>query len=194
MPQHLNLFENNIETIRQDNSHKDVIKRIVEGLLFSSSEPLSLQKIKEIVESEFVVRSKELLEIIYQLQKEYLKEQRAFQIDEIAGGFLLRTITEISPFVEKLHQSRKAEKLSKAAMEVLAIVAYRGPVTRNAIEAIRGVDCSGAIYSLLERQLIEIVGRLEVPGRPCQYGITKKFLKHFGLNDIKELTRENISI
>lgn len=187
MRQEINLFEQQLEVVKQEHTPRQMIKKIIEGLLFASNEPLLLQKIKEIVETKYSVRSKEILELIYELQQDYHKNQHAMQIDEIAGGFLLRSSADLSPFIELLLKERRSEKLSKAAMEVLAIITYRSPITRSAIESIRGVDCSGALYSLLDRNLIEITGRLEVPGRPCQYGVTKKFLQHFGLNDTREL-------
>lgn len=163
------------------------IKKILEALLFSSSEPLPFQKIKEIVNSTYPIRSQELMKILQDLKKEFHTQKRGVQIDEIAHGFLLRTVEEVHPFVEMLHQDKRGEKLSKAAMEVLAIISYKQPITRAEVEKIRGVDSSGTISSLLERELIEIVGKLEAPGRPSQYGITLRFLKHFGLKSAEDL-------
>lgn len=187
MAQEINIFAKTLDVFHSEKPVRVALKKIIEGLLFSSNEPLSAQKIKEVLESHYAVKVKDVLEMLYELQKEYFKENRAIQIDEIAGGFQLRTHADIAPFLEILHQHRRSEKLSKAATEVLAIIAYRSPITRSDIEGIRGVDCSGALYSLLDRQLIEVVGRLEVLGRPCQYGVTKKFLQHYGLNDVKDL-------
>ena len=93
----------------------------------------------------------------------------------------------MSPYIEAIGVSRRGEKLSQAAAEVLAIIAYKQPITRPQIDAIRGVDSSGTIYNLLERQLIEPLGKLEAPGRPTLFGITKNFLEHFGLKDVKQL-------
>ena len=163
---------------------KREIERIVEALLFASSQPLSLTKIKEIIESTYPIKSTELQQVLSQLKETYENENRGFQLDEIAEGFLLRTVNDLFPYVELLHKDRRGEKLSKAAMEVLAIIAFKQPITRAQIESIRGVDSSGTLHSLQERGLIEITGRLETPGRPSQFGLTKGFLKHFGLKVI----------
>ncbi len=163
------------------------IKQILEALLFSSSEALSLAKLREIIQHHYPLSSRQLQQLIEELQAEYRIQGRSFQIEEIAHGFLLRTTEEMAPFVELLHQDRRGEKLSKAGMEVLAIIGFRSPITKSEIEAIRGVDCSGSLSSLLERGLIESIGRKEVVGRPLLYGVTKKFLSHFGLKDITQL-------
>ncbi len=185
----LNLFEKKLEKKESAGAHSrsKEIKRIVEALLFSTNEPLELDKIKEIVETSYPVKRQELKEILQNLTKEYEQEGRAFEIEEVAGGFLLRTVKEVHSFVEILHQNRRGEKLSKAAVEVLAIIAYKQPITRPEIEKIRGVDSSGTLAALLERELVEVVGRLEAPGRPSQYGTTKRFLRHFGLKSALEL-------
>lgn len=189
MSQELNLIEQAIETVaeRTHQTREQQIKQIVEALLFSSSEALSLDKLREIINATFPIRSRELKKLIEGLARDYQRQQRAFQIDEIAGGYLLRTLPHMRPFVEQLLSDRRGEKLSQAATEVLAVIAYRGPITRREIEKIRGVDCSGTVYSLVERGLIEAVGRKEAPGRPMQYGVTKQFLQHFGLKDHQEL-------
>jgi segregation and condensation protein B len=164
-------------------------KRIIEALLFASSDPLPFTKIREVLDSFQPLKPRLLRELIVELQQEYLSQQRAFRLEEIAQGFILRTCEEYGSFVDLLYRNKRAEKLSQASAEVLAIIAYRQPVTRPQIEAIRGVDCSGIVQNLLERQLIEAVGRLEAPGRPTLYGITRDFLKHFGLRDLQELPK-----
>jgi segregation and condensation protein B len=163
------------------------IKRLIEALLFSSNEPLSLQKIREVTDVIQPLKSKDLYNLIKELKDEYKAQNRGFQLDEIAQGFLIRTAQEFGPHIEQLYRNKRSEKISHAATEVLAIIAYKQPITRAEIEAIRGVDSSGIIQQLLERQLIEAVGKLEVPGRPTIYGVTKDFLKHFGLNDVQDL-------
>ncbi|MEI8125051.1 MAG: SMC-Scp complex subunit ScpB [Parachlamydiaceae bacterium] len=168
-------------------------KRIIEALLFSSSEPLSFTKIREIVDSFQPLKPRLLRDLIIELQQEYLSQQRAFRIEEIADGFLLRTCEEYSPFVDLIHRNKRTEKLSQASAEVLAIIAYRQPITRPQIEAIRGVDSSGILQNLLERQLIEPTGKLEAPGRPTLYGTTKDFLQHFGLRSAEELASKRDS-
>jgi segregation and condensation protein B len=127
-----------------------------------------------------------------ELQQDYLSQQRAFRLEEIAEGFLLRTCEEYSPFLDLLYRNKRTEKLSQASAEVLAIIAYKQPITRPQIEAIRGVDCSGIIQNLLERQLITPSGKLEAPGRPTLYETTNDSLKHFGLRSTEELS--NISV
>lgn len=174
---------------RQEKFVRQHAKRIIEALLFASSDPLSFNKIREVVDTFQSLKPRVVRELISELQQEYLSQQRAFRLEEIADGFLLRTCEEYSSFIDVLYRNKRAEKLSQASAEVLAIIAYKQPITRPQIEAIRGVDCSGIVQNLLERQLIEPVGKLEAPGRPTLYGITKDFLKHFGLKDIDELPR-----
>lgn len=184
----LNLFETTLAKATNTPQTRDnEIKRIVEALLFSSSEPLELEKLKEIIEVSYPIKKQELKRLLNELKEEYEKSNRAFQLDEMAGGYLLRTRKEMHSFVEALIQNKRSEKLSKAAVEVLAIIAYKQPITRSSIEKIRGIDSSGTMVSLLERELIEVVGRLEAPGHPKQYGTTKRFLRHFGLNCLNEI-------
>ncbi len=185
----INLLEDTLEvaTKRAHSTKEREIKRIVEALLFASSEPIPTAKLKEIIQTQYPVRTAELRQVIDSLSQEYKNEGHTFEIAEIAGGYLLRTIDAMQPYIELLHQDRRSEKLSRAATEVLAITAYRQPITRREMEEIRGVDCSGTVVSLVERGLIEAVGRKEAPGRPIQYGITKRFLQHFGLKDLEDL-------
>ncbi len=163
------------------------LKQIIEALLFSSADPLPFKKIKEITDAHTPTAPTELKELIEELKREYQKEQRGYVIDEIAGGYLFRTIAETAPFVSLLHRDRRGERLSKAAMEVVAIIAYKQPITRAEIDRLRGVDSAGSLHSLLERGLIEVTGKLMQPGRPSQYGVTKRFLQHFGLKHLDEL-------
>ncbi len=166
---------------------KKEIERIIEALLFSTSDPLSLHKFKEIIEISYPIAMAELRVLLENLKEEYRNEKRGVQLDEIAEGYLLRTVEDLFPYVELLHRKKRGEKISKSATEVLAIIAFKQPITRAQIEAIRGVDSSGTLHSLLERGLIEVKARLETPGRPSQYGLTKGFLKHFGLKDFQQL-------
>lgn len=162
-------------------------KRIIEALLFVSHEPISFNKIREVLDSVEPLKPRQIQDLLQEMAEEYILQQRAFRLEEIAQGYILRTCKEYGPYIDSLFRNKRTEKLSPAAAEVLAIIAYRQPITRPQIEAIRGVDSSGIIQSLLERQLIEPVGRMEAPGRPTLYGITTYFLKHFGLRDLKEL-------
>ena len=204
MTKELNLFQNEIDT-SQNNPEDPVIeqerdefsqinlqllhhiKRVVEALLFASSEPLSLMKIREVTDTISPLRPRQLRQILEELKQEYLSQQRAFKLEEMALGYVLRTYEEYAPYLDLLHRQRRGEKLSYASTEVLAIIAYRQPITRPQIDAIRGVDSSGSLMQLLERQLIDTMGKLEAPGRPTLYGTTREFLKHFGLKDLSEL-------
>lgn len=168
-------------------------KRIIEALLFVSSDPLPFTKIREVVDSYKLLKPRVIRDLIMELQEEYLSQQRAFRLEEIAQGFLLRTCEEYGSYIDVLQRNKRTEKLSQASAEVLAIIAYRQPITRPQMEAIRGVDCSGIVQNLVDRQLIEAVGKLEAPGRPTLYGITKDFLKHFGLRDIHELPTHEVT-
>lgn len=184
--QEMNLIEQAIDKCQQGMRHLE-IKRAIEALLFSSSEPISVDKLKEVISSLQPVSLAEVEEQIQQLGREYQEAQRAFQIDRIAGGFQLRSAKEMQPYIERLHQDRRGEKLSTAATEVLAIIAFKGPITRREIESLRGVDCTATVAALTERGLIEPVGRKESCGRPWLFGVTKQFLSHFGLDSLKQL-------
>lgn len=172
---------------QQEKRNRRHVKQIIEALLFSSSDPITFVKIREVTDSFHPLKPRELKEILDELQQEYLTQQRAFRLEEIAQGYMLRTCEEFSPYIELMNRDKRTEKLSQASAEVLAIIAYKQPVTRPQIEAIRGVDSSGVIQNLLERQLIEPIGKLEAPGRPTLFGITPDFLKHFGLRDVQDL-------
>jgi segregation and condensation protein B len=197
MSKELNLFD--METIEEiekdlpaewqqlDQQLQQHVKRVIEALLFTCPDPLPLIKIREIIHPSCPLRPRQLRQIIEELKQDYISQQRSFKLDEIAEGYVLRTHEIYAPYIELLHRQRRGEKLSQAGTEVLAIVAYRQPITRPQIDAIRGVDSSGTVMQLIERQLIEPVGKLDAPGRPTLYATTKDFLKHFGLKDLKEL-------
>lgn len=163
------------------------LKKVMEALLFSNADPLPLIKIREVTDTILPLRPRQLRQILEELKQDYLSQQHCFQLEEIAQGYVLRTYEEYAPYIDLLHRQKRAEKVSHAATEVLAIVAYRQPITRPQIDAIRGVDSAGTLMQLIERQLIEPVGKLEAPGRPTLYGTTKEFLKHFGLKDLSQL-------
>jgi segregation and condensation protein B len=162
-------------------------KQVVEALLFSSNEPLSFQRLRDAIETKQAIKPRHLKEAIETLQNEYVTLQRAFRLQELESGYVLRSLPEYSPYVDGLYRNKRTEKLSHAATEVLAIIAHKQPVTRPQIDAIRGVDSSGAVAALVERGLVEAVGKLEAVGRPTLYGVTQEFLKYFGLCDAKEL-------
>lgn len=158
-------------------------KRIIEGLLFASHDPLSLEKIHSLVEG---VDKSALRTWIQELGKEYQEQDRAFRLVEVAGGYQLRTLPELAPWVRKLRRQGPT-RLSQASMETLAVIAYRQPVTRAEVEYIRGVDCGAVVRGLMEKGLIKILGRKDGPGRPLLYGTSKKFLEIFGLKDLSSL-------
>lgn len=169
------------------------LKRIVEALLFATNQPLSLNKLKEVIETKLPVTTQKLRFILETLQEECIVQQRAYRLHEAEEGYCLKTCEEFSPFLNELFRNRRGEKLTQPSLEVLAIIAYRQPITRPEIEAIRGVDCSGTLQNLLERNLIEPKGKLEAPGRPTIYGTTDSFLRYFGLQSLKQLPNLNLT-
>jgi segregation and condensation protein B len=159
------------------------MRRIVEALILSCSEPISAAKLAEIIPYCDAGRAKDL---VNELNTEYAEQDRSFEIWEVAGGYQIRTRAEFSGYIQRL-QKERALRLSQAALETLAIIAYRQPVTRAEIEEVRGVDAGAVVKSLLERHLIRIAGQREVPGRPMLYGTTRRFLEVFGLEKLKDL-------
>ena len=158
-------------------------RRIVEALILSSPEPISAARLAEIIPYCDAGQAKDL---VNELNTEYGEQDRSFEIWDVAGGYQLRTRAEFSGYLQKL-QKERALRLSQAALETLAIIAYRQPVTRAEIEEVRGVDAGATVKSLLERHLIRIAGQREVPGRPMLYGTTRRFLEVFGLERLKDL-------
>jgi segregation and condensation protein B len=159
------------------------LKPLVEALLFLTEEPLPPDKIAEITGAQI----KEVRQVISELQEQYSSEEHGLQVMEIAKGYQFGTKPELAPVVEKLFKGEKSYTLSQAALETLAIIAYRQPVTRVDIESIRGVKVDGVVETLLKRRFIRTVGRKDAPGRPILYGTTRQFLKYFGLKDLGEL-------
>ncbi len=156
----------------------------VEAILFASDKPLAAAKVSEIGELGGVRAVRKAVE---DLNGQYEQTGRAFRIVEIAGGYQMQTQPEYNEVVSRLSASRRESHLSQAAMETLAVVAYRQPVLRADIEAIRGVACGDVLRGLMEKNLVRIAGRAEEIGRPILYGTTKHFLEVFGLADLKEL-------
>lgn len=158
-------------------------RRIIEALVLSSPEPISAEKLAEIIP---YCKPGQAKDLVNELNTEYAEQDRAFEIWEVAGGFQIRTRAEFSGYLQKL-QKERALRLSPAALETLAIIAYRQPTTRAEIEEVRGVDAGATVRSLLERHLIRIAGQREVPGRPMLYGTTRRFLEVFGIENLKNL-------
>lgn len=196
MQKEINLFDNEIEISAEEKQEKlnekevhAYVKKIIEALLFASNEPLSFDKIREIVDLYHPLKPRALHQLINELQEEHKSQNRPFKIEEVAQGYILVTLKEFSYYIDQIHRNKRTEKLSQAAAEVLAIIAYKQPITKPQIDAIRGVDSAGTLQSILERGLVEVVGKLETPGRPTLYGITKDFLTHFGLKDLNALPK-----
>jgi segregation and condensation protein B len=159
---------------------------IVEALLFSSDEPLKAVKISEIIDG---LKEKDVRNIVELLNQNYEETGRSFRIHFIADGYELFTLSQYSTYVEKLFKNRQQARLSLKALETLAIIAYKQPVTRTEIEEIRGVNVDGVLKTLLTRKLITVSGTANAPGTPYLYQTTKKFLEYFGLKNIKDLPK-----
>jgi segregation and condensation protein B len=173
---------------------REDVKSILESLLLVADGPQSVQRFSEVLEG----TDKGTIEsALRELQSEFETQNRGFRLAEIAGGYQLRTPKANADWVKKFLGGRPA-RMGKATLETLAIIAYRQPITRAEIEAIRGVDVDGVIATLLERNLIRAVARKDVPGRPFLYGTTPEFLQLFNLQDLSQLPtlkeREEISL
>jgi len=160
------------------------LKAILESLLFVSPEPLSAVRLVAVLGD---VTKVEVERTLKSLGKDLDQDGRGIRLVEVAGGYRLVTKQEYASWIKRLDKAKSAAKLSRSALESLAIIAYKQPLVRSEIEEIRGVETSGVVRTLLERKLVRIVGRKEVPGRPIMYGTTKFFLEHFGLNDLSQL-------
>ena len=159
------------------------LKLIVEALLFAADKPLAIKDIRGCLPD---AKSAEIKSALKVLKYEYEAMGRSFSLKEIADGYQLRSRSEYGPYILRLLQS-SPERLSRAAMETLAIIAYKQPILRQEIERLRGVDVGGILKTLLEKGLIKIMGRKNLPGRPLIYGTTKKFLELFDLKNIESL-------
>lgn len=160
------------------------LQGIVEAILFVSGEPISVDRLQGVVEG---VSRAELMGALRALQADYAVEGRGLQVIEVAGGFQIATRPDCAPWIKRMEKAKAGAKLSRSAMEALAIIAYKQPLVRAEMEQIRGVDTAGVLKTLLDRRLIRIVGRKDIPGRPIMYGTTKQFLQAFGLKDLAGL-------
>jgi segregation and condensation protein B len=158
-------------------------RRIAEALILAAPEPVSAQRLAEIVPG---VRPAEVRELVAELNAEYAEQRRAFEVVEAAGGFQVRTLGEFAPYLQQTLATRPL-RLSPAALETLAVVAYRQPATRAEVEHVRGVDVGAVLRSLIERRLVRIAGHREVAGRPLLYATTRRFLEVFGLARLEDL-------
>lgn len=162
-------------------------KRIVESILFVASEPLRPRDLSFLFKGVSNVNVKVVRKLLGELVEEY--RSKTLQIIEVAEGFRLCTRAEFSPWVKRFSKTEKKTKLSQAALETLAILAYKQPITKAEVEEIRRVDCGGVLHTLLERGLIRILGRRDVVGRPIVYGTTPLFLEHFGFKSLSDMPK-----
>jgi segregation and condensation protein B len=160
------------------------LKAILESLLFVTAEPVPLERLMVALGT---VSRIELRQALQSLREDFDRDGRGVQVVELAGGYQMVTRAEYAPWITRLAKAKASPKLSRSAMESLAIIAYKQPIVRSEIEQIRGVEVSGVLRTLLERKLIRMVGRKDVPGRPIMYGTTKLFLQQFGLSDLSQL-------
>ena len=158
----------------------------IEALLFVSDKPVVLDQFKTVFPE---LKPAEIIGLIKELQEEYVNRQAGMVIVDIAGGWQMLSNSNAAGYIREFYKTKSKEKLSRAALELLAIVAYKQPVSRGELEIIRGVNCDGPVAHLLNKGLIEIVGRREVAGRPFIYGTTKAFLEYFGLKSLEDLPK-----
>ena len=161
------------------------IRKIIEALLFSNPEPLTQTKVNGV----FNPDTPNLKEVVDALNKQYVKEDHAFEIKQVSGGYQLVSKAEYEHFIRRMLHKSDRLTLSRAALDSLAIIAYKQPLGRYEIEAIRGVDSSGVLKTLLNRKLIKIKGRDTGPGRPLLYQTTNTFLEYFGLNRLSDMPK-----
>lgn len=183
-------MDENIEILKQitmenDETPLDIkeVKAVIEGLLFTSGEPLSRDDIAEILQIDKRTAGK----IISEMKDEFVKDRRGIQIIEFNNKYQLGTRPEHSKFIRRLLKTQSKQSLSRAAVETAAIIAYKQPITRQKVDSIRGVKCDRIIASLVEKKLIKEMGRMDTPGRPILYGTTDEFLKYFGLKTLTDL-------
>jgi segregation and condensation protein B len=179
-------LEAGVESVSSQPEAIDVreLKAILEAVLFVSPEPVPVARLMSIVGT---VSKAEVVQALDILEHDLDQEGRGIQLVQVAGGYRLVTKQEYGPWLKRMDKAKAAQKLSRSALESLAIIAYKQPLVRAEIEEIRGVETSGVLRTLCERKLVRIVGRKDVPGRPIMYGTTKFFLEHFGLQDLTQL-------
>jgi segregation and condensation protein B len=164
----------------------DNLKSAIEALLFASECPLTIEQLRQALDNLDADTIRKALE---ELKSEYELENRGIRLSEVAGGFRLVTATTFATFLKKLFKERYTERLSKPALETLAIIAYKQPLTRSEIESLRAVNVDGVMKNLLDKGLVRITGRKKAPGRPIVYGTTRLFLERFGLKSLEDLPK-----
>jgi len=164
----------------------DNTKSVLEALLFVADKPLTIEQARSVLDNLEPSRIRALIE---ELKSEYEQSNRGIRILEVAGGFQMIAPPGLAPFLKKLFKVRHVDRLSKPALETLAIIAYKQPVTKVEIQSLRSVDADGVIKNILEKNLIRISGRKKAPGRPYVYSTTRQFLEYFGLKSLEELPK-----
>lgn len=168
------------------------LSSVIEALVFASDEPISAEKIRTIIveqEDQIEIDEQTVLEFIDKLNERYDEMGLSFRIQPLAGGFTFATQPKYHYWLSVFQHQNAFRKLSQSAIETLAIIAYRQPITKPEVDQIRGVDSGYIIRQLMEKTLIEVFGRSDSPGKPLLYRTSKHFLKHFGLNDVSELPK-----
>ena len=162
------------------------LKSAIEALIFASEKPITIEQIKKVLGD---LDTLSINKIITELKNEYEAQNMGMRVIEIAGGFQMITNSSFAAFLKKLFKNRYSDKLSRPALESLAIIAYKQPLTKAEIESLRNVNVDGVMKSLIDKNLIRICGRKKVPGRPFVFGTTREFLEHFGLKSLAELPK-----
>lgn len=162
------------------------IKKIIEALIFAADAPISENRIKTVVEE---LTSAEINKLVEELNAEYDQNEHAFRIIRLAGGFQFATRPELASYIKQYYKGKTKSKLSRAALEALAIIAFKQPISRPEIDIIRGVNSDGVVKNLLERNLIFISGRSDTIGRALLYSTTPEFLRYLGINEISDLPK-----
>jgi segregation and condensation protein B len=165
---------------------EDNLKSVIEALLFASDKPLTIEQARKVLGN---LEASEVRRILDELKSDYEESGRGLRIVEVAGGFQMTTQPAFATFLKKLFKARHVERLSKPALETLAIVAYKQPITKIEMESLRGVNVDGVISNLLDKNLVRISGRKKAPGRPFVFGTTRQFLEYFGLKTLEELPK-----
>jgi segregation and condensation protein B len=176
---------------------EEEIKRALEAVFFVSPKPVTMQQLQGV----FTDTGADVIkQAIYSMQNELAQRNSSLRIEEVAGGFQMTTSADVAEYIKNLFYSKSKHRISPAALETLAIIAYRQPITKSEIEFIRGVQTDGVVATLLEKEFIRAVGHKESPGRPVLYGTTKIFLEVFGIKDLaslpplKEFTEQDVHL
>jgi segregation and condensation protein B len=170
---------------------QDNTRAVIEAMIFANEKPLAIEQIKKVLDN---LETTDIRKIIEDLKDEYAACGRGIRIIEVAGGFQMVTAPDFASFLKKLYKQRRVERLSKPALETLAIIAYKQPVTKLEIESLRGVNIDGVMGNLVEKGLVRIAGRKKAAGRPFVFGTSRQFLEYFGLKSLEELPKiENFS-